>query len=81
MPGNAFLDVAVHGTSTRDLNGHRTYFGKASLTTPALRNVRAVAITGDFEQVLTIGVGARHRGWVHVFTLTRPSRLVIDVAR
>lgn len=81
LPGNMFVAVVVRNASGTDLNGNRTYLGPREFTTPALRNVRAVAITGDFERVLSVGIGARHRSWVHVFALTRPSRLVIDIGR
>ena len=39
----------------------------------------AVAVTGDFEGVLSIGLGTRYQSWVRVFTLTAPTRVVIDV--
>jgi hypothetical protein len=81
LPGNAFLSVVVRGTSTADVNGRRTYFGPRTISTPQAANVRAVAITGDFERVLSVGIGARHRSWVHVFRLSSPSRLVVDVGR
>ncbi len=41
----------------------------------------AVAITGDFEATLSVGVGMRKQTWVTVFTLTGPNRVVIDVGR
>ena len=81
LPGNAFASVVVRGTSTTDVNGHRTYTGPRTIGTPQLGNVRAVAITGDFERVLSLGIGVRHRSSVHVFRLSSPSRLVIDVGR
>jgi hypothetical protein len=46
-----------------------------------LTNVMAVAITGDYESYLSIGIGMREQTWVNVFTLTAPSRVVIDVGR
>jgi hypothetical protein len=81
LPGSTFIDVTVQGTSQFDTLGHRLYRGSTNFRTPALRNVRAVAIIGDFERVLGVGIGVRHRTWVHLFTLTEPSRLVIDVGR
>lgn len=79
LPGNKFLSVVVQDASGTDINGQRTYNGPTRLREFATRNVEAVAVTGDFERVLSIGVGARHQSWVHVFTLTNPSRLVIDI--
>jgi hypothetical protein len=81
LRGKKFLDIAVQGTSEFDVDGRRVFHGSTKFNTPQLRNVRAVAIIGDFERVVNIGVGARHRSWVHMFTLTRPSRLVIDIGR
>jgi hypothetical protein len=81
LRGNKFLNVVVHGTSRFDVNGHVVFHGPATFDTPQLTNVRAVAITGDFERVLSVGVGVRHRAWVHLFTLTKPSRIVIDIGR
>jgi hypothetical protein len=43
-----------------------------------LRNVQEVVRTGDFEAVLTYGIGLRHRSNFRVFTLTHPSRVVVD---
>lgn len=76
LPGNKFVRVV-----TQPASGFDTYFGPRKFTTPQLRNVRAVAIAGDFEGVLSIGLGVRHRTWLHLFTLANPSRLVIDVGR
>jgi hypothetical protein len=81
LPGKRFLDIDVQGTSTFDVNGERVFHGPTRFTTPQLTNVRAVAITGDFERVLNVGVGVGHRAWVHMFTLTGPSRLVVDIGR
>ena len=39
----------------------------------------AVAITGDYEGVLSVGIGMRKQTSVKVFTLIRPTRVVIDV--
>jgi hypothetical protein len=80
LPGNKFLRVVAHAASA-NLAGRATYHGRTSFTTPQLRNVRAVALVGDFEGVLSVGLGVRHTSWVHVFTLTGPSRLVVDVGR
>ena len=75
LPGKRFLNVAVH-----DLTGEN-YTGPRTIRTPQLRNVRAVAITGDFEAVLSVGLGLRHTAWTRVFTLSNPTRVVIDIGR
>ena len=43
----------------------------------AIREVRAI---GDFEAVVSYGVGVRGPAWIRVTTLTGPYRLVVDVA-
>jgi hypothetical protein len=45
----------------------------------ALPNVMTVVRAGDFESVLSYGVGLAKRTTFRVFTLTRPSRVVIDI--
>jgi hypothetical protein len=81
LPGNKFVSVAMQNASSFDDSGRSTYPGPRKFNTPQLRNVEAVTITGDFERVLSIGIGTRHRTWLHVFTLTAPNRLVIDIGR
>jgi hypothetical protein len=44
---------------------------------PAIREVRPI---GDFEAVVSYGVGVAGRALVRVRTLTAPNRLVVDVA-
>ncbi|WP_309114472.1 hypothetical protein [Saccharothrix sp.] len=41
--------------------------------------MQAVAITGDYEANLTVGLGLRVETWHRVFLLSNPTRLVIDV--
>ena len=45
----------------------------------ALPNVMTVVRAGDFESVLSYGIGLAKRTTCHVFTLTNPSRVVIDI--
>ncbi|MGH3793855.1 MAG: AMIN-like domain-containing (lipo)protein [Pseudonocardiaceae bacterium] len=79
LPGAAFAEVSMFGGSTYDANGHPTYLGPRKFSTPGLHNVMAIAITGDFEGYLTIGIGMRRQTSLNVFTLTNPARVVIDV--
>lgn len=48
--------------------------------TPHCPNLRQVKLAGDFEGVVTFGLGLRSRNGFRVFRLTDPSRLVVDVA-
>jgi len=79
IPGTTFVKLVMQGAATYDDNGNPTYPGPRTITTPQLTNVQAVAIIGDFEHVLSVGFGLKHTANVHVFTLTGPNRLVIDV--
>jgi hypothetical protein len=74
LPGQAFLRVVFHPAS-----GYHSYSGPGSITPvfPALLQVRAA---GDFEGYLSFGAGLSQRAGYHVFTLTRPDRVIIDVA-
>ena len=80
LAGNAFLKVALHGAVAHDGGGRPTYAGANVIDTPALDNVKAVALAGDFEGYVTIGVGLNHKAHYAVSTLSDPTRVVIDVS-
>jgi hypothetical protein len=71
--GNAGLKVVMH-TAT----GVGTYRGPADFRTgfPELLEARRI---GDFEGYVTWAIGLDHSACKRVFTLTNPTRLVIDV--
>ena len=75
--GSAKLHVVV-----RPARGHTA--GGAGLLparlTPLCANLRQVKVSGDFEGVLSLGLGLQRRAGFRVFRLTAPSRLVVDVA-
>ena len=79
LTGEYFVAVRVSPAAAHNDAGVSTYSGPTKFRTRNLRNVMAVAVTGDFEGVLSIGLGTRTRTWVRVFTLTGPNRVVIDV--
>ena len=70
VTGGAKLEVVIRSLSdtTRmpSVNGFRTF--------------RSVVYGGSFEGQTTVGLGVRARLPFRVFTLTNPSRVVIDVA-
>jgi hypothetical protein len=80
LTGEFFINVTASPAAAHDVNGHPTYTGPQKFRTRNLRNVMAVAVTGDFEGYLSVGLGVRSRTAVNVFTLTAPNRVVIDVA-
>ncbi|MGH3784585.1 MAG: AMIN-like domain-containing (lipo)protein, partial [Pseudonocardiaceae bacterium] len=81
LPGSAFAEIRMEPAQAHGSDGHPSYPGPRQVPTPNLTNVMASAITGDFEGVLSLGVGMRTQTWVHTTTLTSPTRVVIDVGR
>lgn len=79
VPGNYFLEVRMSPAAAHDLNGNTTYTGSRNFPTPSLTNVRGVAITGDYEANLTVGLGSSNDRWHRVFILDAPTRVVIDI--
>ena len=77
MFGAAFLSVTFSDATNHDDLG--TVF-TAERTTCGLPNVIQVVRSGDFEAVLSFGIGLARRGRIDVFTLSNPSRVVIDIA-
>jgi hypothetical protein len=80
LAGQSYLRVVLHGTSAvcpQPL--HQTYTGPTVLT-PYYPELLTVSAAGDFEGVLSFGIGLAAPGGYHAFTLTSPERLVIDVS-
>jgi hypothetical protein len=66
----------------RDARGH-TQGGTnlvPSVITPRCSNVLQIKNAGDFEGLVTFGLGLRRKTGFRVFRLTGPTRIVIDVA-
>ncbi len=77
VSGSAKLLVRFSPAAGHDSAGHSTY-GPARRTY-ALPGLIQVVNAGDFEARLSFGVGLARKEPVHVFTLTHPGRVVIDV--
>jgi hypothetical protein len=75
IAGRAILRVRFGDAQAHDEAGptvpRRTAF--------ALPNVMTTVRAGDFEAVTTYGIGLARRTRVNVFTLRRPSRVVVDI--
>jgi hypothetical protein len=84
LGGHAFLSVVLDGatldTSPREADPGRAqrYTGPVRVS-PGLPQLKEVAVAGDFEGVLSFGVGLARPAGLRVSTLTAPARLVIDV--
>ena len=81
LKGTAFLQVVLPSATLNDSfqGGHRAYTGPQRVT-PDLPAIKEVAVAGDFEAVLTFGVGVAKVLPFRVTPMTGPFRLVIDVA-
>ncbi|MBT8228036.1 MAG: GerMN domain-containing protein [Dactylosporangium sp.] len=77
LVGNAFLAVRFAMATGHDDSGTITY-GPPRRAYP-LPDIIEVANAGDFEGVLSFGVGLAAQTPFRVFTLTSPSRVVIDL--
>ncbi len=85
LAGGAVLAVNIQGATldnsfqTDGSNPRATYGGPRQLT-PNLPAVKEVADAGDFEAVLTFGIGVASKTGFRVLRLSSPDRLVVDVA-
>ena len=76
MAGRAILEVRVQLASAHDQRGRST--APNALTLP-LRNVMQVKRAGDFEAVVSYGIGVAQRQPFRVTTLRNPDRIVVDI--
>ncbi len=77
IAGRAILAVSFHRAAAHNTAGKVTAPGRVAF---ALPNVIDVVRSGDFEAVASYGIGLSKRTSFHVFTLARPSRVVIDIS-
>jgi hypothetical protein len=81
LAGQAYLRVVFRGaTGWCAQPAHRTYPGPAVLT-PYHPTLLVVSAAGDFEGYLSFGIGLAARASYHVYRLTSPDRVVIDVSQ
>ena len=77
VAGAADLEVVFEGANAHDEGGAPTISPRRF--SPGLTVVKEVAQLGDFEAVVSYGIGVDRRRPVEVSTLSSPSRLVIDL--
>ncbi|KAA9373706.1 hypothetical protein F5972_34590 [Microbispora cellulosiformans] len=77
VAGDAILGLRFERAVGHDGSGASTH-GPARETF-ALPEVIQVVRAGDFEAVLTFGIGLARKAPYRVYTLTRPSRVVVDI--
>ncbi len=76
MPGRAILELKMQSANAHDEQGRST---APSTLTLALRNVMRIKRSGDFEAVVSYGIGLAKRRPFRVMRLHRPDRIVVDV--
>jgi hypothetical protein len=77
VAGAADLEVVFEGANAHDEDGTPTTSPRRF--SPGLTAVKEIAQLGDFEAVVSYGIGVDQRRPIEVSTLSNPSRLVIDV--
>jgi hypothetical protein len=78
VAGAADLEVVFEGANAHEENGSPTITPRRFA--PGLPAVKEIAQLGDFEAVVSYGIGVDQRRPLEVSTLSKPSRLVIDIA-
>lgn len=78
LNGAAKLQLQLNGAAAHTDTGSSTLSVRGG--TPSYPELRQWRVIGDFEGVVTVGIGATAVRHVHVFTLTAPNRLVVDIA-
>ena len=76
IAGRAILEVSLSLAAAHTATGAGSAPDRIAF---ALPNVMTAVRSGDFESVVSYGIGLTARASFHVFTLTSPSRVVIDV--
>jgi hypothetical protein len=77
VAGAADLEVVFEGANAHNEDGSPTISPRQF--SPGLTAVKEVAQIGDYEAVVSYGIGVDRRRPIEVSTLSSPSRLVIDV--
>ncbi len=79
LAGGADILVVFHGANAHDETGATTVT-PAGRFSPGLPSLKEVAPAGDFEAVVSYGLGVDHRVPFKVLELRDPSRLAVDIS-
>ncbi len=80
VDGTAFLQILMHGGTKQTDAGGSSYTGSTDFT-PGFDQLVELIEGGDFEAVNTWYAGLNANGCARAFTLSNPSRIVVDVQR
>jgi hypothetical protein len=78
LAGGAAIEVVFHGANAHDEQGNPTVSPRRF--SPGLPILKEVAQIGDFEGVVSYGLGVDHRTSFKVLQLSGPSRIAVDIA-
>jgi hypothetical protein len=78
IAGNAILQLTMRPAQAHNDQGQSTAPGRVTVNLP---NVKEVARSGDFEAVVTYGIGISRKSEIRILTLEGPSRIVVDFIR
>lgn len=79
LAGKFFLEIKLSPAAAHDESGRSVYQGPRLLKI-YLPTLKGVALTGDFEGVVTIGAAFDSKPVYKSFTLHSPERFVLDIA-
>lgn len=74
--GRAILQVVMHGVDNHSTTGAATTPARQAF---ALKDVTSTVRSGDFEAVVSYGIGLQKRTAFHTHRLSAPARVVVDV--
>lgn len=77
LAGKKKVSLVLNPAYAHDARGRNLYAGPRK-TTVGYPTLRGIAFTGDYEAHVSFGFGTTRRAPYRVFTLTSPTRLVID---
>lgn len=77
IAGRRILQIRLHDAEAHDAAGNPS---APLAATFALPNVMQVVSAGDFEGIVTYGIGLTARTGFHLFTLRNPARVVVDIS-
>jgi hypothetical protein len=77
VSARAVLQVTMRGVDAHTSTGASTVPARVAYSLP---NVITTVRSGDFEGVVTYGIGLAGRATVHTHWLTAPARLAVDIA-
>ena len=80
LAGQSYLHVVFRGASAACPQPMQQTWTGPSVLTPYYPQLLVVSAAGDFEGYLSFGIGLAAQGSYHLFTLTGPNRVVIDVS-